>query len=196
MIRFTVPPRRGPEESTYTAHVVQQSVERGRIMQSKILAPVIAGMLLATAGAAQAATKNASFNVTATVAKNCVISANPLSLGAFDGTNDLAATSTIVVTCTNGTPFTVNLNAGSSGSFAARTMSNGTDTLTYNLFTDASYGSIWGNGSTGTANVPGTGGGFATPRTLTVAGRLLASANTGPVGAGTYTDTIVASVVY
>ena len=42
----------------------------------------------------------------------------------------------------------------------------------------------------------GTGAGFAAVRNLTVAGRLQASANTGPVGAGSYTDTIVASIVY
>ncbi|MCX7053524.1 MAG: spore coat U domain-containing protein [Proteobacteria bacterium] len=159
----------------------------------------IAGTLAMTAGmvgTAQAATKTASFNVTATVANNCVISANPLALGAFDGTNDLAATSTVVVRCTNGTAYNVELSRGASSSFAARTMSNGTDQLVYNLFTDTTYTNIWGDGSTGTVRVSGTGTGFAANRNITVAGRLQASANTGPVGSGNYTDTIVASIVY
>ena len=43
---------------------------------------------------------------------------------------------------------------------------------------------------------PGTGTGFAAATNMTVAGRLQASANTGPVDAGNYTDTIVASIVY
>ena len=165
-------------------------------MRKTYVAPIAAGVLLAVAGGAQAATKTASFNVTATVANNCVISANPLALGTFDGTNDLAATSTVVVRCTNGTIYNVDLSQGASSSFAARTMSNGSGTLVYNLYTDTTYTNIWGDGSTGTVRVPGTGTGFAAARNITVAGRLLASANTGPVDAGNYTDTIVASIVY
>jgi spore coat protein U-like protein len=159
----------------------------------------IAGTMLmtaATVGTAQAATKTASFNVTATVSKNCVISANPLALGTFDGTNDLTATSTVLVRCTNGTAYNVDLSKGASPNYSARTMSNGTDQLVYNLYTDTTYASIWGDGSTGTVRRSGTGAGFAADTTLTVAGRLQASVNTGPVGAGNYTDTIVASIVY
>jgi spore coat protein U-like protein len=165
-------------------------------MSRNVVAPIAVALALAAAGSAQAATKTASFNVTATVANNCVISANPLALGAFDGTNDLAATSTVVVRCTNGTPYNVDLSRGASATFAARTMSNGTGTLVYNLFTDTTYTNIWGDGSTGTVRVSGTGTGFAAARNITVAGRLLASANTGAVDAGTYTDTIVASIIY
>jgi spore coat protein U-like protein len=168
-------------------------------MLSNTLKLAIAGTILAAAGmvgTAQAATKTASFNVTATVANNCVISANPLALGAFDGTNDLAATSNVIVRCTNGTAYNVDLSRGASATYAARTMSNGTDTLTYNLYTDTTYATIWGDGTSSTARRAGTGAGFAATTTLTVAGRLQASTNTGPVGAGTYTDTIVASIVY
>ena len=168
-------------------------------MFSKTLKLAIAGTMLVTAGAvgtAQAATKTASFNVTATVANNCVISANPLALGTFDGTNDLAATSTVVVRCTNGTAYNVDLSTGASTDYAARTMSNGTTQLVYNLYTDTTYANIWGDGSTGTVRVGGTGTGFAAATNLTVAGRLQASVNTGPVDAGNYSDTIVASIVY
>ena len=105
-------------------------------MNRIVIVPVAAAIALAAVGTAQAATKTASFNVTATVANNCVISANPLALGDFDGTNDLAATSTVVVRCTNGTAYDVDLSSGSSADFAARTMSNGTDTLVYNLYTE------------------------------------------------------------
>lgn len=165
-------------------------------MRRNVIAPIAAAIALAAVGTAQAATKTASFNVTATVSKNCVISANPLALGTFDGTNDLTATSTVVVRCTNGTPYNVDLSRGASASFAARTMSNGTDQLVYNLYTDVAHTNIWGDGSTGTVRVAGVGTGFAAATNLTVAGRLQASANTGPVGAGNYTDTIVASIVY
>jgi spore coat protein U-like protein len=64
-------------------------------MRKQIIAPIAAGVLLAFAGAAQAASKTASFTVSATVGKNCVISAGDLALGAFLGDNNLTAESDI-----------------------------------------------------------------------------------------------------
>ncbi len=165
-------------------------------MRIHALAPLAAAIALAAVGTAQAATKTASFNVTATITTNCVISANPLSFGTFDGTNNLYSSSAIVVRCTNGTPYNVDLSTGASLSYAGRTMTSGPNALVYNLYTDTSYASVWGDGTSSSARVPGLGTGFAASTTLTVAGRLLASANTGPLDAGTYTDTIVASIVY
>ncbi|MCX7065189.1 MAG: spore coat protein U domain-containing protein, partial [Proteobacteria bacterium] len=76
-------------------------------MRNSVSTTIAAGVLLALAGAAQAATKTGSFQVTATVSKNCIISAPNLNLGIFDGTNDLTMSSTISVNCTNLTPYTV-----------------------------------------------------------------------------------------
>ena len=162
------------------------------------LTPVAAGVLLAFAGAAQAATKTDSFVVSATVAKNCVIDAPDLDLGTFDGTNDLTASSTISVNCTNGTPFSVDLSQGSSSSFAMRTLVSGADRLNYNLYTTAAYTTVWGDATGGTGHATGTGAGMGVPQTqsLTVFGRLRAVDNTGPIGAGTYNDTIVATITY
>ena len=168
-------------------------------MHMKTLAPVVAGILLAAAaGSASAATKTANFMVTANVVKNCLISATALNLGTFDGSNNLDSSSTVSVRCTNGTPFTVNLSTGTSNSYAARTLSNGTDTLSYNLYTSSAHTTVWGDGSGSTDNVGGSGAGLAAANAvdLTVYGYLDAAANTGSAGAGTYSDTIVASVVY
>ncbi len=132
-----------------------------------------------------------------TVAKNCVINAPDLNLGSFDGTNDLTASSTISVKCTNGTTYDVNLSTGSSGIYANRTLTQGTDTLNYNLYTTNGYTTVWGDNTGGSSRpATGTGAGMATNQTLTVYGRLLAANNTAPVDAGTYTDTIVATIVY
>lgn len=164
-------------------------------MSKKIIAPIAAGVLLALAGAAQAATKTNSFTVSATVNDNCVISAADLNLGIFDGTNDLdTASSTITVRCTAGTDFDVGLNAGLAGTFANRVLTGpGTDTLVYNLYTNAARTIVWDDS---TNRVGGTGNGMANAASLTVYGKLLASENTGPVEAGDYTDTIVATVEY
>ena len=82
-------------------------------MKRNFVAPLTAGILLALAGTAQAATRQATFTVSATVVDNCVVSAGDLNLGTFDGNADLASTSTITVRCSNNTDYTVDLSAGS-----------------------------------------------------------------------------------
>ena len=59
----------------------------------------------------------------------------------------------VAVQCTIGIlpSFQVALSTGGSGSYATRKMSNGTDTLSYNLYTDAGHTIIWGDGSGGTS---------------------------------------------
>jgi spore coat protein U-like protein len=168
-------------------------------MRKTVTTTIAAGVLLALAGTAQAVTKTDNMTVSASVAKNCVIDAPDLNLGSFDGTNDLAVSSVISVRCTSGTGFTVDLSTGASGSYAARTMSNGTGgTLVYNLFTDANHTAVWGDGVTGgTDDGGGTGAGMAlaNAQSLTVYGQLLASDNQ-EAEAGSYTDTITATIEY
>jgi len=167
-------------------------------MRSSLLTPVAAGVLLALAGTAQGATKTTTFQVSATVSKNCVMSAAAMNLGTFDGTNDLTASSNITVNCTAGTPFTVDLDKGSAPSYVTRTLKSGADTLNYNLYTTNTYTNIWGDTTGGTARGSGTGAGMtaAQAQTLTVFGRLRAVDNTQSFGAGTYTDTITATITY
>jgi len=164
-------------------------------MRKLLIAPVTAGVLLALAGPALAATKTTTFQVSATVLKNCVISAANLALGEFDGANNLdSASSDITVRCTNDVAYSVALSQGSSGSYVDRTLIGpSSDALVYNLFNDATRSTIWDD-SAGVVN--GTGGGMSAPRTHTVYGQLLASKNTGPVQAGSYTDTITATITY
>jgi spore coat protein U-like protein len=167
-------------------------------MRNSVSTTIAAGVLLALAGAAQAATKSDSFQVSATVSKNCIIDAPNLILGDFDGTNDLTANSTISVRCTSGTTYTVDLSAGSSASYTARklVLVNGTDVLNYNLYTSVAHTTVWGDGTGSTGRGSGTGVGMATAQTLTVYGQLLASDNAGPVAAGSYLDDLVATITY
>lgn len=167
-------------------------------MNKHLIAPLTAGILLALAGAAQAATRTATINVSANVVDNCIISAGALNLGTFDGTNDLAANSNIVVRCSIGTDYTVDLSTGTSGSYANRTLANGAFSLVYNLYTANDYQTIWGNNQNGTGHASGLGAGMGTTNAIThtVYGRLLATQNQGPVDAGTYSDTITATITY
>jgi len=164
-------------------------------MRKSVIAPLTAGVLLALAGPALAATKTTTFQVSANVLKNCVISAADLNLGQFDGANDLnTASSAITVSCTAGTTYNVGLNAGLTGSFTDRELT-GPDgnTLFYNLYTTAGRTTVWNDS---TNRLGGTGAGMASAQTLTVHGELLASKNTGAIPAGLYTDTITATIEY
>ena len=166
-------------------------------MRKQIVAPLAAGVLLAFAGAAQAAIKTASFTVSASVGKNCTISAANLALGEFVGDNNLTAQSDITVRCTNGTAFSIALDDGVTGTYAGRRMVGpGGNSLVYNLYTDNTYAAVWGDDTGTTDVVGGSGTGMANALTRTVYGRLLAADNVGAVEAGAYSDTIVATITY
>jgi spore coat protein U-like protein len=135
--------------------------------------------------------------VSASVGKNCTISAANLALGEFVGDNNLTAESDITVRCTAGTSFDIALDDGVTGSFTGRRMVGpGSNFLVYNLYTSDTYGAVWGDDSGTTDIVGGLGAGMALPVTRTVYGRLLAADNVGAVEAGAYTDTIVATITY
>jgi spore coat protein U-like protein len=68
-------------------------------------------------------------------------------------------------------------------------MENGAFTLSYNLYTDASRVTVWGDGSAGTATLNGD----AEEATYTLYGRVPARQN---VHTGEYTDTLIATVTY
>jgi len=166
-------------------------------MKKYLVSPVAAGILLAVAGAAQADSKNASFTVTATVAKACAISAANMNMGTWTGTGDLTGASSITVKCSTGTGYLVNLDTGASSTYASRKLVNGTDLLSYNLYSDSGRSEIWGDGSPGTSNVDGTGSGMADAqnRAIPVYAKIL-EADLLAAKPGTYSNTITATVTY
>lgn len=151
---------------------------------------------------ASAATATTTFNVTATVNATCSVTATDVAFGIVDplATTAATATGTVVATCTNGSAYTIDLSAGA-GTYAQRTMSNGSSTLDYNLYNDATYTSVLGDGTGSTvlisASAPdlgtaGTGNGGA--QTYTVYGQLPLPQATATTGS--YTDTINVTLNY
>ena len=170
-------------------------------MHKILIATLAAGVM--AAGVAQSATTTASFQVTANVQATCSASAATLAFGNYTpGAGPLTGNTNITVKCTKGTTFTVALNAGSTTgeTFTQRLMANGgaTSTLQYNLFTTAALGTVFGDGSAGTATVGGTGAGVATANAVTVPvfGSLPDSAANQAALVGGYTDTIAVTVSY
>jgi spore coat protein U-like protein len=163
------------------------------------IACLSAGALLASAGAAQASTATTTFTVSATVVKNCTVSATNLNFGNYTPTaGALAVNSTVSVSCTTSTTFNTELSAGttSGATIAQRLLSDGAgDTLQYNLYTTSNFTTPWGT-TVGTNTVAGTGAGMNTPVVQTVYGQLVDSAANQAEPPGTYTDTITVTVAY
>lgn len=160
-----------------------------------------AGALLATAGATYAANPaTTTFQVSATVLKNCTVAATNVAFGNYTPTaGALAANGTVSVKCTKNTGFTVSLDKGTTagGAIAQRLMSDGAgDTLQYNLFTTSGFATVWGDGTGISVTQGGTGAGMATAVTLTVYGDLPDNATNQAVPPQTYTDTVTVSVAY
>ena len=148
--------------------------------------------LTPTSAIAQANPATTTFGVSATVLKDCVVSATALAFGNYTGAVN-NNTSTVTVTCTKSTTYTVGLSAGlaSGATVTTRQMQNGANLLNYSLCSDsAACATNWGN-TLATNWVAGTGSGAA--QALTVYGQIPAAQYVTP---GSYADTITVSVTY
>lgn len=156
------------------------------------LAAVMAMVLLIFPTMGFSSTTSSTFNVTATIVASCVVSASNVAFGSYVGAQ-LDATGSVVVTCTNLAPYTVELDVGTgAGATAADRKMTGplSQTLSYSLYQDSSRTLPWGPLASALA-VAGTGTGSA--QTLVVYGRMPASQTPG---AGVYSDTITVTVTY
>ena len=161
------------------------------VTRPAIFLPIIIAALGLTTSA-HAATATASFAVTATVQATCLISATPMAFGTYTGVQ-ADTTSTISVTCTTSTPYTIGLNAGlaTGATVTTRRMTGpSAATLAYSLSSDAPRAVNWGM-TVPTDTVAGTGNGSA--QSLTVYGRIAAAQFVAP---GAYTDTVIATITY
>lgn len=167
-------------------------------MNNRILLSVAAAAAISFsfgATQAQAATATTTFQATAAVVASCSVSAANMAFGSINPLAGTATdqTSTITVTCTNGSGYNVGLNAGGAtgATVTTRKMASGTDLLNYSLYSDTGRTVNWGN-TVATDTVAGTGTGAA--QTLTVYGRV-PSQPTAKLGAA-YADTISVTVTY
>ncbi len=156
----------------------------------------LAALLTSIAAPAFAATATTSLTVSGTVVATCSVRASALNFGGSIPTpvnGDITAQSAINATCSNGVAFDIALSVGQGqgATMASRKMSSGTNTVNYQIHSDASRSTIWGDGS---ANAPvnrvtGTG----SPMDIPVFGRI-------PMGQspaiGIYTDTILVTLTF
>ena len=134
----------------------------------------------------------------------CTVTALPVAFGNYNPQAIAANTSTgsVTVVCqpvvASATQiYTLRMSTGSSANYAQRTMLAGANNLNYQLYSDAGYTQVWGNGSGASSTVSGSlplSVLVPVSATHTVYGRLPAAQT--QAGAGSYLDTITVTVTY
>ncbi|WP_370467323.1 spore coat U domain-containing protein [Caballeronia sp. BR00000012568055] len=159
----------------------------------------VTGMALALAGAAPlladaASPKTTTFTVSLTIQADCSITANSLDFGTTGLiTSNIDQSTSLAVTCSQGTAYNVGLDQGSVTGSAIGTRllgGSGSNTVNFGLYRDSARSQNWGN-TVGTDTLSGTGNGSA--QALTVYGRV--PTQTAPA-AGAYSSTITATVTF
>jgi len=151
----------------------------------------------ATSASAVAGSATANMSVTASVTNSCTISAGALSFGAYDPTSntDASGSATLTLDCTKDASATITLDQGSNPTGAStdaapeRQLGNGTDYIAYFLYQDAGYTTAWGNTAGTGAGYTGTG----SSGNVTVYAKAAKNQN---VSAGSYTDSVTATVTF
>lgn len=157
------------------------------LLRTSLLAFAVSASLFA--GATNAATTTDTFKVSITIANSCTIGITDLDfLSQTSLTAAHTATATGTVTCTTTSPINVTFGIGSGGgTYASRLMTNGTDTISYNLYREIGHTTILDNTPAGSIDLTGTG-------TFTVYGQTVAGQPIKP--GGEYSSDIIATMTY
>jgi spore coat protein U-like protein len=129
------------------------------------------------------------FSVTATVPTTCNLTTVSLSFGTQTLLNaQIDAGTTIGPQCTNGTPYSVTMDNGQTGTSPTnRKMTAASASVTYGLYSDAARTTAWGT------STPVSGTGTGVRQTLNVYGRVPVQTTPAP---GTYNDSVVVTVTF
>ena len=144
-----------------------------------------------------AATATAVLPVSATITAACAVGSSTLAFGTFiPGGAALNVNGSLRITCTNGSSYSIALNAGTGpgATIPVRVLTNPSPagTLQYTIYTTTARTTVWGNGSAG-PTVTGTGSGVA--QTVTVPGTIFAGQG-ATATTGNYTDTVSITVTF
>jgi spore coat protein U-like protein len=165
---------------------------------------VVGVAMLLTASAAVAAPLTGTFQVKTNVVDSCnTLTTNDIDFGVYDpfAVSVLNGSATFQFFCTKGTSFT---SVDMSGVVGARTMSNGTDTIAYELYQPSGDGAAatcpntttWGAGTpvgAGKGYKPANAASKVVATVLRVCGTTTQGAN---VSAGAYSNTVTITINY
>lgn len=158
---------------------------------------LIALFLMSLSVDAFAGSGTSSMQGSATINATCTISSSNINFGTISPSQTGKATSNAIIsaTCTNETPYTINVGTGSNNSYAPRAMSGANsgnnDKLEYNIYSDSSYSTIMGDGTSSTFQIQGTSTGGT--QTYTIYGQLSLNQFVTP---DNYTDNVTLNLNY
>ena len=165
---------------------------------------VIAAIVMSlTSLKAQAGTATANLAVSIQITASCTINAASLNFGLnVAGTTLVAsnvnASTTVSVTCTTGSPYSISMDNGANASGSQRRMKSGANFLNYGLYVDSGYLNPWITTASPSSCTPagscylGTGSGSS--QSVDIYGRVPSIGTAPPTG--TYTDTVTMTITY
>jgi spore coat protein U-like protein len=162
-------------------------------------------LLIAAIGLAFSGTANAqntqNIDVTAFVPNVCIVDVATTETtmlfdlsGVATATLPFDATTTLAWRCSAGYNTEISIGPGGSGDQENRVLLLGAIPLVYNLFTDVTFGTIWGDGTGTTSTVAVAGTGMANVGNTIVHGRIPLAAAQAAV-TGIYTDTVLVTIL-
>ena len=174
-----------------------------KTMNLKVL--LFAAITFASTGTANAQGNTQNIDITAIVPSVCIVDVSSGTTMTFDMSNltvagnilDFDASTILAWRCFAGFNTFITLGPGGSTDQTARELDAAGTPLSYNLYTDGTYGTVWGDGGAGTSTVAANGTGMAVANigTSEVFGRIpLAAAEAA--APGTYTDQVLVTVVF
>lgn len=167
---------------------------KARYLQA--LVAVVSATAVVLPGVVSADTATGTLGVKITITSNCAVSTSnaTLDFGSHASTDASASANNggFTVSCTNQTPYDVGLapvSTASTDGAGEMKDGSGTNSIAYQLYSDAAMQTAWGNDTGNMQSATGTG----SDQSYTVYGKVTGSMN---VPAGNYNDTVTINVTY
>lgn len=143
--------------------------------------------------AAAFSTVTGTLTVTASIGTTCTVGNVQINFGTVNTSAAVTTSGNLVVNCSNGLPYSLDLDAGVNPATANanRQMANGLNRLAYNIYTSNTYTTVWGSSMTGGTSLSFTGTGAN--QTITAYPKI--PIQTAPP-TGIYTDTVTITATF
>lgn len=182
--------------------VQKKPCKRGRLTHRLCAAATLFLLFTVPETVVQAGTSTANLTVQITITASCTINAATLDFGSNPGTTLVSSaingSTTVSVTCTNLSPYSIGMDNGANVSGSQRRMKNGANFLNYNLYVDSLHANPWTTASSNSTCTTtsdcylGTGNGSA--QSVNIYGVVPSTGTAPPTGA--YADTVVMTITY
>lgn len=144
-------------------------------------------------GSAMTAVPGTPFNANVTVINNCTIAATNITFATQSAlASPVDSAGQLMVQCTQNDAYRVSLSGGLLGTVTSRSMTGiSGNSVSYQLYLDSGYATIWGDGTSGTSQLTGVGSGLV--QFIPIYARVPAQSTPAP---GVYTDTVTATIQF